>query len=210
MRIIQTTKEMRVRDPNDFYPTPIELCYRALKSIEWLQPKRILDPGAGAGPWGTAAKQIWPGAYVVGSELRESPCPPAYDEWHIGDFMNGVESVLGQTFDLVMGNPPYKYSEQFVRLGLATLRPGGRLLFLLPLQFLASKRRGRGLYRETCLLNVDVCVSRPSFTGNGKTDATDYGLFTWGRFSGDYNELGEPVNSVALDWLDWEGEKKSA
>ena len=65
-------------------------------------------------------------------------------------------------------------------LGLRLLAPGGRAAFLLPLGFRASKTRNKapdGLFAWAPLKELAVIVPRPSFTEDGATDATDYGLF---------------------------------
>lgn len=106
--IIQTTKQMRERDNFDHYPTPIKLCAAALRqfphanspSFKW----RILDPGAGTGVWGEAARQIWPSAEIHGLELRDVEPNKNYDHWLTGNYMLTRYKIK---FDFIIGNPPY-------------------------------------------------------------------------------------------------------
>lgn len=174
----------------DFYPTPNDKVYDGLNvvvnelfrsEVGINEEMRILDPGAGDGVWGNCCRQLWPGSWIVGVELREVVPADGYDQWVIGEFEADVVAQpfgLGE-FDLVLGNPPYRDAEHFVRTSLAYLRPGGHLLFLLRLAFLESKGRGLGLFRELPPKRVEVCMSRPSFTGNGKTNATSFAFFLW-------------------------------
>ena len=178
MTIITTDKPLRARDPFDFYPTPVEVCEAALALVPFV-PRSVLDPGAGAGPWGRAAHTRWPTAWIDGYELREVSHPYGYTAWHCGnDFL---DATVGGGYALVMGNPPYKLAEAFVRKGLAALRPGGWLVFLLRLAFLEGQERDEGLWAEFPARRVDVLAKRPSFTADRKTDATAYAMFCWER-----------------------------
>lgn len=80
--IITTDKEMRDRDPFDFYPTPAGLCDSALALVDAPNGNPlVLDPGAGAGPWGQAARRRWPGAHIRGVEVRDVAAPDGYSQW---------------------------------------------------------------------------------------------------------------------------------
>lgn len=176
--IITTDKQLRPRDPDDFYPTPDWCCSGALALLPAdLSPCWIVDPGAGAGPWGAAARRRWPLATIAGYELRETVRPASYNDWIIGDFLQ--QPAPEQAPDLIIGNPPYKHAEAFVRRSLDLLWPGGYLVFLLRLAFLEGQARGAGLWREHRPQIVGVCSQRPSFTGDGNTDATAYACFVW-------------------------------
>lgn len=54
-----------------------------------------------------------------------------------------------------------------------------RVAFVLRLGFLASAKR-RGLFEQYPPEAVWVIPERPSFTGDGEVDSTDYALFVWG------------------------------
>jgi hypothetical protein len=82
-------------------------------------------------------------------------------------------------FDLVMGNPPYKYAEQFVRQAYRMLEPDGHLIMLLRMNFLEGIGRAHGLWRTHPLKQTVVCSRRVSFSGDGKTNATAYAYFIW-------------------------------
>lgn len=180
MTIITTTKQMRPRDVNDFYPTPASHVRSALRTVDGLltfPPATIIDPGAGTGVWGVEAKRLWTSAHVCGIELRDVDAPGEYDEWYHEDFRLWTPPIM--SVDLVIGNPPYKYAEQFVRLGLGMLVHNGIMAYLLRLAFLEGQDRGRDLWSKYPPCLVEVCSERPSFTGDGKTDATAYGIFYW-------------------------------
>ena len=177
------------RRPYDLYETPAGRAWDGVtvvvedlvRSGDDLGPNlRILDPGAGAGIWGSCCRNLWPNAWIAGVELREVRPAGAYDQWVIGEFNEfSITDPAPGTWDLVIGNPPYRESESFIRVGLHYLRSGGRLLFLLRLAFLEGQRRGDGLWRELPPKRVDVCKARTSFSGDGKSNATAYGLYLW-------------------------------
>lgn len=197
--IITTDKPMRERDPHDFYPTPFALCDKALglyMNSNLLQPHRILDPGAGTGVWGAAARRRWPGIFITGVELRDVSRPSDYDTWCNCNYL--TDFIPSTSYNHVIGNPPYKHAEQFVRKSFNLLTPRGEMIFLLRLAFLEGQARGKGLWCEIPPRFVYVLSKRPSFITEGdkkgKTDATAYALFHWVK--GDHRP-------TTLSWLDW-------
>lgn len=193
MTIIPTTKPLRKRDPNDFYPTPSELCEAALDLIpNTFTPGLILDPGCGTGVWGQAARLRWYDARIEGVEIRDIARPEGYDHLDIEDFRLLKPAPV---YDAVIGNPPYKYAESFVRLGMDSLLDGGYMVYLLRLAFLEGQKRAAGLWRKYRPTHVAVCSKRPSFSGNRKTDATAYAIFVW--------QKGLRVTNTELSFLSW-------
>ena len=159
-------------------------------------PQTILDPGAGDGVWGRAARTRWPQSLIAGVELRAVPQPAGFNFWYSDDYLR---MTTAPAFDLIIGNPPYKLAESFVRQSLANLADGGYLVFLLPLGFLAGKGRFSGLYSDFPPERVAICAGRPSFTGNGKTDAHEYAVFYWRKVV----TQRDPV----LSWITFENDK---
>lgn len=207
--IIQTTKELRPRDPHDFYPTPLALCEAALALIPLdirngykHRQEFIVDPCAGTGVWGVAARKRWPDAYISGCDIRDIPQPNAYDHWlPKWDF---IHQAVGGNADVVMSNPPYKFAEEFTRKSIRFLDSGGYHVSLMRLAFLEGQARGTGLWRDLPPLSVHVLSRRPSFItegkNKGKTDATAYALYIWREgYKG----------KTELNWLDWNPEPVS-
>jgi hypothetical protein len=97
-----------------------------------------------------------------------------------------VWESYGTRYDLIIGNPPFGLAEEFVRYSLSLLDKNGWLVFLLRLAFLEGQDRGRGLWSEFPLHTCGVYSPRPSFTGDGKTDATAYAAYVWQKgFAGE-------------------------
>lgn len=176
---VVTDKVLPDRRDSDFYPTDSGTVRSVLRDISCnLNPRDILDPGAGGGVWGTVARGVWPKSRITGMEIRDVPKPEDYDGWICPvDFL--TKPVYPGGYDLVMGNPPYAHAESFVRKGLEYLRPGGVLVYLLRLAFLEGQRRRDGLFADYPPELVYVCSKRPSFSGDGKTNATAFGCFVW-------------------------------
>lgn len=191
--IITTEKVMRPRDTFDHYPTPDPV---AGSMCSYVNPdsrgvEYILDPGAGTGVFGRAARARWPGAVIVGTDIRALSRPRAYNFWYSGatvayDFIANPECA--PIFDLVIGNPPYgkigRYkvrnaAELFVRKSLELTRDGGIVAFLLRLAFLEGQDRGADFWQQYPPEHVKVCSERVSYTGDGRTDATAYAFFYW-------------------------------
>ena len=190
--IIQTTKQLRPRDPDDHYPTPPGLARAALRLWPHIRgPVEIADPGAGTGVWGKEARRLWSDSIIGGWETGVFSKPREYDSWQ-RDWLNSKR----YGFHLVMGNPPYREAEAFVRHSLNATYGSGAVILLLRLAFLEGQARMAGLWREWPPTSVRVLGKRPSFTGDGKTDATAYAVFVWLK--------GEQAEKTELGWLDWE------
>lgn len=200
MTIIPTTKPMRPRDKDDHYPTPAALCRAAIHLLPRpVAPKRVLDPGCGDGVWGRALldqidMHVHPAPQIVGIDIRDVQVPLGYTAFYRCDFMSFTSAMHGD-YDLIIGNPPYKLAEAFIRKSLMLLADGGVLTFLLRLAFLEGQERGKGLWSDYPPLSVNVCARRPSFTDDRRTDATAYMVAAWQRGW---------TGTTSLGWLNWD------
>ena len=182
---IDNKKDLPKRKENDFYPTPYELCEAVLVKKLILIPRRnwiaeVLDPGAGGGVWGKAVRIVKSPANITGVELRNVEKPVYYDTWYKNtDFLSWETD---SKYTLIIGNPPYKHSEEFIDKSLDLLEDKGWLVFLLKLSLLESKKRYSKYYSPSKGLNpkqVLVSTRRVSFTGDRKSNADAYGIFVW-------------------------------
>lgn len=170
----------------EHFPTPPGIARYAVQKLLPVMagPRlRILDPGAGTGVWGKAARDRWPKAFICGVDLPGVPRVPEYSFWRSQDFRSTARTwsqFEHIRFDVVVGNPPYSMAEEFIRLGCDVLKPGGYLVFFLRLAFWAGQKRGLGLWRDYPPYEIVPSSRRPSFTGNGVSDQkTEYALFVW-------------------------------
>ena len=216
--IIYSPKKLKPRAAFDFYETEPDFCVAAMGAMRDMgipEPKKILDPGCGTGVWGWAAKQVWPKALVHGVELQAQSSFNRkndgnqyqwgrYSKVHWGqDYLTFNPKVR---FDLVIGNPPYRLAEEFVRKSFRLVNPvTGYIVFLLRLAFLEGQKRADDLWRVIPPARVFVLPRRPSFGGyNGKTDATAYGLFVW---DGGTEMFRRDNPTFTTLWLNWERSK---
>ncbi|MFC1961123.1 methyltransferase [Chloroflexota bacterium] len=207
--IRHVAKRLRKRPPDDFYPTEQALCDQVVERLTNFPPNgKVLDPGCGAGPWGQSVKRCYPDAKLIGIEWTAERIMRAKQGGWLDDYDYVLWSDFCRTkfpddmkFGLIIGNPPFKHAERFVMQSLPLLAPGGMLLFLFPLTFSATIGRyermfSREQWRPSTIYTL---VERPSFTGNNKTDAIDYGLFMW-----HYDFTQRTINPLTNHgWFSW-------
>jgi len=185
-----TIDQMRPRIDKDVYLTDPRLpgpACRMLKDVFHLGHERdfsVLDPGAGAGVWGRAVREVWPHSHRTGFDIRELKRPGRglYQAWFPNFNFPGHTWVLeGQRYHLAVGNPPFSLAETFVR---ECLKLAHYVCFLLPSDFLHGQDRGRHLYREHPPVAVITLMQRPQFTGPegeslGDRNTDVYSLVLW-------------------------------
>jgi len=204
MPTIYTTKKLPKRAKLDTYITPKELALASLKNLTqhpW--PPQVLDPGAGTGVWGWAVRQRYPKAKITGVEIRKVKAPHPYNTWVNQDFMTWYgKSKTIPRFDLIVGNPPYKQAEDFIRHSFELLDSAGTILFLLPSHFLHSEKRGLNLFSDLTPYRIMTLMQRPNFEGQGTANPNTYVLVEW---KGKANYEGITYH----DWLNWKPVDKS-
>lgn len=165
----------------DVYRTPLQAVDRLLEA--WTPPAvsdRVwLEPGAGDGRIARSVKAMHGGIWHL-SECRatERANLAPIGMVTIGDFLADEPNPAWRGTDVVIGNPPYKHAEAFIRRA-CEVAPDAEVVFLLRLNFLASIERVP-LWRDCGMPDVFVLPNRPSFTGDGKSDGCEYAWFAWG------------------------------
>lgn len=164
------------------------VCSWLQNEIDW--PERILEPSAGLGAFVTSAKNTWAGAHITSVEIDQRlPAPHDSDEHIFSDYLQ--TDLKG--FNLVLGNPPYgvetgRYTkrgkpimrsawEDFV-VHAAKTNPEATICYILRLNVLGGVRRS-AFWNTYPPSIIGVLRPRPSFSGDGKTDATEYAAFVW-------------------------------
>ena len=181
---------------HEFYPTPPSLAAKmvevAREELCGMKPKEWLEPSMGDGA--LVEQMNAQGANcVIGVDPNINPKPKLRGFFHdltIEEFLEAQEDL---EFGAIVGNPPFSLAEKHLRLLIPRIEPGGVLVFLLRMTFLGSKSRVE-FFKEHPPSKVIVLQERPSFTGDGKTDSSEYGLFIWKN----NGELG-----TKLEWNTW-------
>lgn len=174
-RIQRQQKERRALDA---YYTPDDVALKCVQAIGLAsgptQP-RVLEPSVGGGAFARALRSQWR-AIIDGLDIDEKATGLVDCDAHeVIDFDH--YSADPGSFDWVVGNPPYIVAESHVRKALS-LEPAAGVAFLLRLGFLESEERVP-FWKQHPPAEIHVLTKRPSFTGNGSTDATAYALFIW-------------------------------
>lgn len=172
------SKENRM--DHDFYPTrlyDIHATYRYFEQRGTIPHGnfKVLDIGAGTGPWGMALKEYRTDCHITGIDIRDIPQPDGYDEWHQGNFL--TMPFVGQTFDFIIGNPPYNIAQEIIEKAWLMLNKNGSILMLLLLNFWSTQDRAADFWRRITARHIGVYAKRLSFMAHGRTDAREYGGF---------------------------------
>ncbi len=174
-----------VRHPDDFYATP-SWCTRAILPVlsrligqTFCEPDRIIDPCCGDGAILDVVAEVYPTAFRCGVEIDPVRAAKAASRHNVvaADALGPLRWTGNG--DLVLTNPPFSLAMEFVQRAIKEAGKGGTVAMLLRLPWLASMKRAAWLRANTP--SVYVLPKRPSFTGNGKSDATDYAWMVWDR-----------------------------
>lgn len=188
---------MGERKPLDAYYTPEADARACVATLDLRHVRTVLEPSVGAGAWVRAVRDVSDVLMVSGKRahpihitgldldpqaaglaMQQEPGAPlnvACNEAMETIYM--AAALGGQRWDLVIGNPPYSDAQEHVEMALEM---GQSVAFLLRLAFLESAKR-QAFWREFPAASIGTLVSRPSFTGNGKSDSAAYAFFLWHR-----------------------------
>lgn len=163
------------RRESDYYPTPSWCTQRFFECIQrfWdsTTVRRWVEPCAGDGAIVRASGLAW-SRWITGDT------EPRHDlilERDFADTIRAGSSGYRSGQFAIVTNPPFGIADDIVR---ESLRRTHRAAFLLRLNWLAGAKRSKWL-RENPPDCVMALPERPSFTGDGRTDATDYAWFVW-------------------------------
>lgn len=164
----------------DHYPTPLW----AIAPIVAHLPRGgiALDVGCGEGSiLGCLIAAGWDPENILGVDLDPARAATCRENWgievEVEDFL--ADKPWLQSFDLVIGNPPFTHAEAFARRAIDVVKPRrGTVALLLRLAFLETTTRIP--FNRAHPADVFVLPLRPSFTGDGGTDSAAYGWFVWG------------------------------
>lgn len=174
---MSATNRGAVRRDQDFYETPAWCVNRLLDAVtfpdgDWLEPavgngaiiKAVTNYNPKSAIWWTATdvRDTSMELNLPLKKLRKESF--LFWEWTDKDYK------------VVITNPPYSLAEEFIRHALK-IPSNPSVVMLLRLNFLASESR-YPLFKEYPP-DVYVLPNRPCFTGDGKTDATEYAWFVW-------------------------------
>lgn len=152
-----------------------------------IHPGTVIDPAAGEGNLLLAARcaglpQTYP---FVGYELDHEralnlrarlPWVQVFEQDYLTSRVMAPPSLF-------ISNPPYSHAQEFVSKMLADAGRDTITAVLLRLNFLGARKRHTWWKHDIPRPLIRVLSARPSFTGDGKTDATEYAWFIWAPVS---------------------------
>lgn len=206
----QETKPKRrsPRRKHDAYPTVDDLAKaiveRAASYVTDVE--RVVEPTAGDGAFVRAVRAVYGSPKIVAVDIVEENYREACEKsgatkFIHADFLSIPDEALAPV-NLIVGNPPFNAAAAIVAKCVRAA-PKAAIAFLLPVGFWgATKTDMKGLRRDATFWKANPVRyfaplhPRPSFTGDGKTDRMEYGLFGFGggwESSGMENGLGEPI-----------------
>ncbi len=150
---------------NEFYPTPDNVVDALLAQLQLRQEDTFLEPCKGEGAiYNKVNLAEWDKTYA------EITMGLDYLDIDYGDYL----------FDVIITNPPFSLTEEFLRKSLKELAPDGTLAYLQRVNFLGSKRRVP-FWAEVGFPNkTPVIVPRPRFVGGG-SDSCEYCWFIYDK-----------------------------
>lgn len=164
-----TNRGAKRRD-RDFYETPAWCTEAIVKEMAWGYEPSVWEPAAGSGAIADVIKRSVPHACVKSTDIAPQSCSVEQ-----GDFFTDFE--FRSKWDFIITNPPFSLAQEFIdrSLDLANC-----VVMLLPLSFMGSKKR-RDWWRARPYTAIHYLSQRPSFTGDGKTDAECYAWVVWDK-----------------------------
>jgi hypothetical protein len=150
------------------------------------RPMRIIEPSAGGGHFVQAARAVWADSKILAVDLHASNAVKlqavGVTSYIVGRWQDQNEVMDA---DLHIGNPPYSEAEEHVAHSLKVMRDGAYGGFLLPVTFIATQGRCERLWTKWPETNMGVgqlryffaLAERPSYTGDGQTDMTEYAFY---------------------------------
>jgi len=141
----------------DFYPTP-KSAFEPLM-VHLSAEMQIWEPACGDRRLINWLRER--GYTADGADIRDDP---SYD------FLRDTKS-----YECIVTNPPFSLAQEFVE---HAINNAGEVWMLLPLGFLGAQKR-RDWWRKNEPGALYILSERPSFTGDGATDAAEYAWFSW-------------------------------
>lgn len=176
---MSSTRRGSTRDQLDRYYTPDKLAESCVNVLpfELTNTGKVAEPSVGGGAFLRAVRKRWPGASVDGYDVD----PDAKGQHDCTRFFCLDWPQATDTYDLILGNPPYFAAQEHIEHAWTRLAENGHIAMLLRLAFTEGKVR-KPFWKKfgPTLRSLHVLAERPSFTTKG-TDSAAYGWFVWGK-----------------------------
>lgn len=160
-----------VREENDYYATDPRAMEDLLRYESF--DLNIWEPACGEGNLSEVLKKH--GHNVYSTDLIDR----GYGVGGI-DFLNTHNLWFGD----IITNPPFKYTNEFIKKSLESVETGAKIAMFLKLNYLAGKKRYQEIFRDFAPLRVYVFNGRYACSKNNlpegyKHGAMDYCWMIW-------------------------------
>lgn len=147
----------------EHYPTPVNLVKAITDQLILKRGDTFLEP-----------------CRADGHIYNQIALPDSQKSW--AEIRDGVDYLTTQfdQHDIIMTNPPFSLTCEFLEKSLNELKPNGTLVYLQRVNFLGSIERLPFWERVGMPDKFPVCIPRPSFV-RGKTDSCEYAWFIYDR-----------------------------
>ena len=174
------------REPNDFYSTDPKAVRALMKRLQVSKDTMIYECACGSGNLSKELESM--GYKVISTDLIDRGYGTA-----------GVDFLKVQTIPdkcMILTNPPYKYTTEFIAKAMELQKQGGVSAFLLNISYLSGKARYRDIYMKGWLEKVYVFSNRVHCFKNdintGHSSPVNYAWYIFRK-----GHQGQPV----IEWL---------
>lgn len=161
---MSATNRGSVKINQEFYPTPDYTRDSLYELINWDKVNSFLEPCKGDGVLYDAVPNNV--EFKDYAELREGK-----------DYLTSFQ-FPHNFFDLIVTNPPFSLTQEFLEKSLVEVSKFGCICYLQRLNFLGSQKRKDWWNKIGTPNKLLVLSKRPKFV-YGATDAAEYGWFCW-------------------------------
>jgi len=146
---------------NELYPTPDNVVDALLAQLVLNPTDRFLEPCRG-----------------TDAIYNKVALPAAQKSWaELDRGVNYLTTEFGQQ-DVIITNPPFSLTCEFLTKSLSELAPNGTLAYLQRVNFLGSKIRVPFWAEIGFPQKMPIIIPRPRFVGGG-SDSCEYSWFIW-------------------------------
>jgi hypothetical protein len=182
--VSQIVTQRHLRIPHDAYYTPREAAQGIVyELLPHMGPGWVVDPACGKGALLDAVHIIDPKQPTFGIDIDQAAVDYTAKAHSAvrSDFLQMVKlwQLQSDALSLYISNPPYALAQEFVQKMLSDRTQTTIVACLLRLGFLGSQKR-HDWWDENPPTAIRVLSNRPSFTGDGKTDNSEYAWYVWG------------------------------
>jgi hypothetical protein len=148
---------------NELYPTPEAVVEALMRVVRFRPSDMFLEPCKG-----------------TGAIINKVPLP--FYQKVYAELSEGVDYLTTPfpKVDVIITNPPFSLTEEFLRKSFRELKPDGTLIYLQRVNFLGSLKRVPFWAEVGFPEKTPIIVPRPRFVG-GKSDSCEYAWFIWDR-----------------------------